>query len=122
MKKKISRPKNIGLKLRLDAHTRALLSAAGKTIRTLHPQAQVLLYGSAARGRWQPGSDFDLLVLTDRPLSTRQEDAVIDALYEIELAHGAVISTVFYPKAVWNASPLRVMPFRRNVIRDGIPL
>jgi len=122
MKKKASRPKNTGLNSRLDAHTRKMLSAAGRTIRTLNPKAQVLLYGSAAKGRWRPGSDFDLLVLTDRPLTTRQEDTVIDALYEIELHHGAVISTVFYPKSVWNASPLRAMPFHRNVVRDGIPL
>jgi predicted nucleotidyltransferase len=122
MKKKVSRQKNICLNLRLDAHTRGLLSAAGNTIRTLHPLAQVLLYGSAAKGKWRPGSDFDLLVLTDRPLTTRQEDAVIDALYEIELDYGAVISTIIYPKSVWNALPLRAMPFHRNVVRDGIPL
>lgn len=56
------------------------------------PTASVLLYGSVARGTQDEESDYDILVLTDAPLSTKEEDAVTDAVYDLELEQGIVIA------------------------------
>jgi predicted nucleotidyltransferase len=50
------------------------------------PEAEVILYGSAARGESRPDSDIDLLILIDKDDLTYNEIvAITDPLYELEL-------------------------------------
>jgi len=86
------------------------------------PEATVLLYGSAARGTNEPDSDYDILVLTDETLSSEREDAVEDALYDLELSQGVVISTAFFARERWEAPSCRLTPFRGEVDKDGVIL
>lgn len=84
------------------------------------PTAAVLLYGSVARGTQDEESDYDVLVLTDAPLSTKEEDAVTDAVYDLELEQGIVISTLFYTRDFWAAPLAQVLPFHQRVQEDGV--
>ncbi len=84
------------------------------------PTATVLLYGSVARGTQDLESDYDVLILTDAPLSTREEDTVTDAVYDLELEQGIVVSTLFYTKDFWSAPLAQVMPFHQRVQEDGV--
>ena len=84
------------------------------------PTATVLLYGSVARGSQDEESDYDVLILTDLPLSTKEEDAVTDAVYDLELEQGIVISTLFYTKNYWAAPLAQVLPFHQRVQEDGV--
>ena len=84
------------------------------------PDATVLLYGSVARGTQSPDSDYDILVLTDRALSCGEEDRVCDDLYDLQLAHGVLIATMFYPKSAWDTHVR--MPLHQEVDRDGVLL
>lgn len=91
-------------------------------IGTFLPTAQVLLYGSVARGTKEPESDYDILILTDKPVLREEEDAVRDAVYELELAREILISMVFCTKDRWNQPVVRVSPFCQEVERDAIAL
>ena len=77
-------------------------------------------YLRAARGARTQESDFDILVLTDNSLSTKEENDIIDAVYDLELDCGIVISLIFYTKEHWQSSGFSLHPFHLNVEKDAI--
>ena len=99
---------------------RDLLIKMKDIVHLIIPTATVLLYGSVARGAQDEESDYDVLILTDLPLSTKEEDAVTDAVYDLELERGIVISTLFYTNDFWAAPLAQVMPFHQRVQEDGV--
>ncbi len=100
--------------------SRDLLDALKVTLHKHLPAAELILHGSTARGERGPESDCDLLAIVPAPLSPREEDTVWDALYDLQLAHGVVVSAQFCSRERWQRHPN--MPFYRNVARDGILL
>ena len=104
----------------INCGDRDILIKLKEIIHVIVPTATVLLYGSVARGTQDEESDYDVLILTDAPLSTKEEDAVTDAFYDLELERGIVISTLFYTKDFWAAPLAQVMPFHQRVQEDGV--
>jgi predicted nucleotidyltransferase len=104
----------------ISRRDRGILIKLKETVHLLLPTAKVLLYGSVARGTQDEESDYDVLILTDAPLSTKEEDAVTDAIYNLELEQGIVISTLFYTKDFWAAPLAQVLPFHQRVQEDGV--
>ncbi len=100
----------------------ALLDQIRETVRAIEPDAQVILYGSRARGDSEPDSDWDILVLLDGPIDSERKRAVSHRLYELEWETGTVLSPVIRERAQWESSLYRAMPFHWNVIREGIAL
>lgn len=101
---------------------KALLNHIGEVIRQLEPSAQIILYGSRARGDAARDSDWDLLVLLEGPVDHQREDALHSRLLDLGLDTGAVISAVIYGKEKWTSPRLRAMPFHENVTREWIAL
>ncbi|HNR30902.1 MAG TPA: nucleotidyltransferase domain-containing protein [Candidatus Hydrogenedentes bacterium] len=99
---------------------RELLLEVKSTIRRFLPEAKVLLYGSTARGERGRESDYDILVLTPKPLPPDVEQVVDDALYDLELERGVVLAVTFWPESEWVRHTR--MPFRKEVAQDGIVL
>ena len=88
------------------------------------PEAEVILYGSEARGEANPDSDIDLLIIVDKENLTYEEKATITApLYELELQGdcSVVISPLVYTRKQWYNRPFRT-PFFINVMNEGIRL
>lgn len=84
--------------------------------------AKVILYGSRARGTESKESDWDILVLLDKPnVSFKDEQKIRHKLFDIELETGESISTFVYSLNDWNTR-LSVTPLYSNVKRDGIYL
>jgi predicted nucleotidyltransferase len=104
----------------ISGRDRDILIKLKEIVHVVIPTATVLLYGSVARGTQDEDSDYDVLILTDAPLSTKEEDAVTDAVYDLELDRGIVISTLFYTKDFWAAPIAQVMPFHQRVREDGV--
>ena len=99
---------------------RDLLAQVKRTIQEILPSATVVLYGSCARGRQGPESDYDLYVIAEGPLSTQEEEEVWDAVFQLEIRWTAVISVQFCSRAEWERHG--AMPFHIEVQRDGIIL
>ena len=91
-------------------------------IRQVDPAAEVILFGSEARGEARPDSDIDLLVLLDGDtLSLTREETVTMPLYELELNTGVCISPIVMLKKQWRNRPFKT-PFYVNVVNEGILL
>ena len=94
----------------------------GYSVHNSDPQADVILFGSQARGESNSDSDWDILILVDNKVVTNEiEDRFRKELYEIELETGQLISAFIYPKEYW-ANMLKISPLFKAVKRDGIRL
>lgn len=92
------------------------------TVQALEPDAEIILYGSRARGDAAADSDWDLLILVDGPMDAAREQAIRHRLYELEWDSDEVICSVICSRLDWNSPLYRAMPFHRNVDHDGIVL
>jgi predicted nucleotidyltransferase len=106
----------------IPARDKDILREVRQAIQRVLPGATVYLYGSGARGTREPDSDLDLLILTEARVSRAEELAVAEAVYELELARGVVISTVHYERAEWEAPLMRATPFWNRVEAEAVRL
>jgi predicted nucleotidyltransferase len=84
--------------------------------------AVAILYGSRARGNATKGSDWDILILLNKPnVSVKNEQLFRHKLYGVELAIGQPISTLVYSSYDWNTK-LSVTPLYQNIQKEGIRL
>jgi predicted nucleotidyltransferase len=82
---------------------------------------EVILYGSAARGQLEEGSDIDLLVVLPE-VNWEIEKRLIDYCFQAELKCGRVISTVCFSQEELAQTPLRVSPLVLHARKEGIRL
>ncbi len=99
-----------------------LMSQVRQAVREVEPTAQVLLFGSRARGDATPDSDWDLLVLLEGAVDYRREAAIQHRLYDLELEADAILSTIVLSRAEWGSPLFRATPFHRSVVRDAVEL
>jgi len=99
-----------------------LLGRCKQGIRGVVPDADVILYGSRARGDAASDSDYDLLVLVDQPVDGELRERLISGIYPVELETGAVLTLIAYSRGQWNSALYKAMPFRQNVEREGVLL
>ena len=86
------------------------------------PDSEVYLYGSQARGNAKKLSDWDLLILLNRPsISFDLETKFMDEFYDLELETGEVISPLIYSKSDWNNN-YPITPLFENIKNEGIKL
>lgn len=96
-----------------------ILSRIKKVVLTHEPSAKIYLYGSRARGDAKPDSDWDLLILLNKEMISREmEEQIRNPLYDVELEEGEVFSAIFYPENEWKKK-ISVTPFYENVMREG---
>lgn len=67
-----------------------------KNIEEIDPSAEIILFGSRARGDERKDSDWDLLILTDYPVSFQDEPRFRHHLFDLELELGEAFSTFVY--------------------------
>lgn len=91
------------------------------TVNSVDKNAEVILYGSRARGDERADSDWDILILTDYPADLKTEQLFRDCLYDLELETGEVLSVFVYSKNNWTTKQ-RITPFYQNIIQEGIHL
>lgn len=101
---------------------KALLLRCSDAIKRADPSAEVILYGSRASGKVTPESDYDLLILIDGEATLKTEEIICRQLYPIELETGKVLSAMVYSRQQWDTPLYRIMPFHKNVEKDGVVL
>lgn len=94
-----------------------------KTIRSLLPGSRIVLFGSHARGDYDNQSDYDLLVITPNPLtskekiswSSRLDRAIVNAIH-------APVDLLLYSEDEILQKQLLPGHIVRSAIREGIVL
>jgi predicted nucleotidyltransferase len=99
-----------------------LLKRCKKAIRQVVADADVILYGSRARGDADEYSDYDILILVNGDAELPLEQKIRSNVYPLELDSGAVLTLFVYSRQQWDTPLYRAMPFRENVDREGVLL
>ena len=85
----------------------------------IHPDSEIILYGSQARGDSSEYSDWDLLILLNQTnIPFEQETKIMDDYYELELSENIVISPLIYTKRDWNTK-FATIPLHLNIDKEG---
>lgn len=99
-----------------------LMRRCKRAIRRVVPDAEVILYGSRARGKAEEYSDWDILILVDRPANMALQERMISEVYPLELETGAMLTLITYSREQWDSALYRAMPLHKNIEREGILL
>jgi len=100
---------------------RSLLLKRVKTdVQALSPTAEIILYGSRARGTAKADSDWDFLILLPSEVDKKLKEQIKDCLYDIELETDTVLSSIIRSKQEWMSARYAVIPLRQQVESYGV--
>jgi predicted nucleotidyltransferase len=83
-------------------------------------EAKVYLFGSRARGKYKPDSDWDFLILLNKPLNKDLKEKIREKYYYAELETDQVISTLIHNSDHWEQ--LKVTPLYQIIKSEGIDI
>lgn len=91
-------------------------------IKEKNPNAEIILFGSQARGDFNKDSDWDILILLNQlDVSRDTEMEYREELFEVELETGEPISTFVFSKNDWE-SKHKITPLYQNIKTEGVEL
>lgn len=82
----------------------------------------LMIYGSVARCEADEESDLDLLVVTAQPLTRYARHEITDLVFEVNLRYDTNISTLVVDHDSWENGIFSVMPFKEEVLKEGVRL
>ncbi len=83
--------------------------------------AEVVLFGSRARGDFHEESDWDVLILVDKDEKDYEfKEKIRGALFELELEFGECITGIVRNRNFWE--DISVTPLYKEIEKDGIVL
>lgn len=103
-------------------HKAALLHRCAAAVRQLVPEAEVILYGSVARGDDHAESDIDLLVLIPQTVTSDLRREIRGRIYEVALESDQVITSIVRQDTQWHAEPLNCTSLYDAIESEGVRL
>jgi predicted nucleotidyltransferase len=88
-------------------------------ILSIDKDAEIILFGSRARGDAQEDSDWDFLFLTSLQVTPSLRERVVGKMFDVELEEHTDLQIIAKNKTVWETKYVD-SPFYRNVKDDGI--
>jgi len=99
---------------------KAIMELKNKIQERFDPDAEIILFGSAARDESTGASDIDLLIIVSGELTNSIEESIFSDAYDIELGNGVVFGIVVYSREFWDSPLASAMPLYQNIAREGI--
>lgn len=84
------------------------------------PNAEVILFGSRARGDYRKDSDWDFLILTDKEINEILKNEIRRNIYKSELETDQCIFSLIENQTNWNK--WKEIEIYKNVLEDGIKI
>ena len=98
-----------------------ILSAIRQLLKNIAPDAKVILFGSRARKDSKSNSDWDILIILNKPKVEHSDfDTISYPLYELGWTLGERFSSKIYTISDWQKR--KFTPFYKNVEKEGILL
>ena len=92
------------------------------TVKKEDSSAQIILFGSRARGTETSESDWDILVLLNKPsVSFKEEQLIRHRIFDVELEIEEPISTFVYALNDWNTRH-SATPLYKSIQTEGVYL
>ena len=95
-----------------------ILADIKQAVLSVDKQADVLLFGSRARGDFHEESDWDILILTNEEVKLKIKFKYYDALFLIQLKHSLLVNPIIRRRVDW-ANSLNTDLYI-NVHEDGV--
>ena len=86
------------------------------------PDAEIILYGSKARGDTNEESDIDVLILINSHINRKLKEEITEIMYDIELKYDVIFGNIIENLDFWNSPLANAMPFHWNIDKEGIHL
>jgi len=99
-----------------------LLRQCKRAITDAANNADVVLYGSRARGDADKYADYDILVIVNGPVDMALKEKILANIYPLELESGEMLTLIVYSRQQWDSALYRAMPLHKNVEREGVLL
>lgn len=98
-----------------------MIKAMRNVLNSIDPTVQAILFGSRARGDAEEDSDWDVLVLIDKPhVSLSDYDKYSYPLRELGWDMDEIINPVLFSTKEWNENHFTI--FNHNVRNEGIAI
>lgn len=99
-----------------------MLNLIKQNVHEVEPTAQVLLYGSRARGEARADSDWDILVLSRKDkLTFKEEEQFMDHIADLMVETGQAIQLFAYGNKDWHQRH-SITPFYKSIQQEAISL
>jgi predicted nucleotidyltransferase len=109
-------------KISMTDHEKKVTDMIKKKIMEKDPTAEVILFGSHARGDATKDSDWDILILVNKPNFQRaMAREYRDPLFEVELEIEEVITALVKSKEDWETKYVPT-PLYQNIKEQGVRL
>ena len=106
----------------MENNKQTSLNRIKEAVRKQDPEAEVILFGSQARGTPNKYADWDILILVDTQHVDREtEKAYRDAIFDVQLETGQAISTFVFSREEWHQKHT-MTPLYENVQKEGVHL
>jgi predicted nucleotidyltransferase len=91
-----------------------------QAVLTIDDKAQIILFGSRARGDARKDSDWDILIVTDKQVEVDLQNNIHSRMYDVELEYLQPVSTIILDRLHW--SKMSITGFYENVMKEGVVL
>lgn len=98
-----------------------ILEQIKKAVLAVDETAELVLFGSRARGDFKEDSDWDVLVLSQLTVDGKLKRKISDQLFYVGLNNEATIATVVLNKENWY-NKFNKYPLFYEVNKDGVAL
>jgi predicted nucleotidyltransferase len=95
------------------------IEAAVRMLKSEFSVANIILFGSKARGDHDEHSDIDLLVVASRLLHWKEEKAIVGALFDIGMEYDVIFSPLFTYSDEWENGIFTEFPVYQEISQDG---
>ncbi len=112
---------NISAHLTEDKSSAFVINKVKEIMHRYDKNAEIILFGSRARGDWDEESDWDFLIFGNLPERSENIKQKIraDILKEIELASFDIVFTLFHNKKVWEED-YSITNIYNSILEEGI--